>query len=138
MTPTKNTAPTKPEAKPEVAAKPEAKFQEFKSSRPSTRLTTPGGQGIAFLNYTFITSDEGVIKYLKDEIANGLRLISLGETLTTTEINPMARLKEQIIQEYKESEAQKAKDALAGKVKDMGSTDQSAKIKPMTTKEVAS
>ena len=135
--PTTSTTSTTSTAPAEKAA-PEASFQQYKSSRHSTRMITPAGKKIAFMNFQFITSDQECIDYLDAEIEAGIRTITKGEKLTTKEIDPMARLKAEIIAEH---EAKKTKDALAafqGKSRDMGSTNVPAgKIKASSTKNVA-
>ena len=115
------------EPTPEPVQEPvlEIKFQHYECARQSTKLLTPTGRAIIFINHEFITSDEGLIEYLNNEIANGLRDVTKGALMTAAEADPMAALKAKWIEEGKKQAQQEAEQAALGVSADMGDTRKS-------------
>lgn len=114
----------------------EPKVQEYKFSRPCSKLITESGKIITFINYTFLTLDQECIDYLDQQIAGGMTELAKGSLMTATEADPMSALKRKHIQEY--LDAQSAQSANPGE--DFGSYGaQSAanKLNPSSTQDVA-
>jgi|TARA_R110000764_G_scaffold58467_8_gene127122 hypothetical protein len=116
----------------------EAQFQQYKSARPAVRLVTYSGLRLTFTNFQFLTQSEEAIDYLDSEIAKGLQGISKGDVLTTSDLDPMQSMRKQVRAELlAEIQAAAANEAV-GKSRDMGETENKAKISPASTKQVAS
>lgn len=113
-------------------------WQQYKSARPSVRTITSSGKRICFTNYEYFTREKDVVEWLDSEISNyGLPGITKGELMSTSERDPMEKLKKQHIAEYLAAE-EVAKIATArGEYKDMGSTEKGANINPATSRIVA-
>ncbi len=101
-------APTVPtestEVVPPAQAVPEDQYQQYTASRVSTCLITPSGKRINFTNYQLYTKDSEIIRYLDREIEAGTIGIIKGKILTTSELNPEAAKKREIIEEFKASQ----------------------------------
>ena len=116
----------------------EAQFQQYKSARPAVRLVTYSGLRLTFTNFQFLTQSEEAIDYLDSEIARGLQGISKGDVLTTSDLDPMQSMRKQVRAELlAEIQAAAANEAV-GNSRDMGETENKAKISPASTKQVAS
>lgn len=121
---------------PSVQAPPvveERKFQHYSSSRLNMAMLTKIGQRINFISGVFITDDKSVIRYLDEEIANGLNIITKGELLTEKEADPMEALKKKHIAEYLEQQAELAKQASLGITRDMGETEEKTRLNPLSS-----
>lgn len=101
----------------------EVMWQEYMSAAPAVRTITNKGTRIAFTDHKYYTDRKEVVRWLDNEIANRtLPGITKGKFLTSTERDPVARLKKQHIKEYLAEQAQVAADVAAGKFPDMGTT----------------
>ena len=115
---------------------PELKYQHYSCSRQAMRMISTGGRKITFVGYQYLTCEQEIIDYLDNEIAQGLRVITKGDLLTSKEADPLEKLKEKHIAEYLATQraAQKG-DA------DMGNTKTPeqllASLKPLATAGVA-
>jgi len=116
-----------------VAQVEERKFQHYSSSRLNMAMLTKIGQRINFISGVFITDDQSVIRYLDEEIANGLNIITKGELLTEKEADPMEALKKKHIAEYLEQQAELAKQASLGITRDMGETEEKTRLNPLSS-----
>ena len=100
----------------------EQKYQQYTSSRQSMKMITTKGRKIIFVGYKYMTCEKEIIDYLDHEIANGLKVVTKGELLTSKEADPMEALKTKHIKEYLAKEQQELTDIALGKTKDMGNT----------------
>ena len=112
---------TTPTLTPKATKEPERKFQHYACSRQAMRMITPEGRKITFVGHKYITAEEAIIAYLDAEIANGLRVITKGELLTSLEADPLEALRRKHVAEYLAS--QKAEEK-----QDMGSTKTPAQL----------
>lgn len=115
----------------------EEEFQQYNSAKPSVRLITEAGFRITFTNYTYLTQNEDAISYLDRQIASGLQGITKGEVVTTSDLDPMAKLRKELEAKIREELAQEAANAAKGITRDMGDTESKAGIKVATAKDVA-
>lgn len=118
-------------------SKQEEEFQQYKSAKPSIRLITEKGFRITFTNYTYLTQNEDAIAYLDRQIEAGLQGVTKGEVLTTSDLNPMAKLRKELEAQIRAEMAEEAKNAALGITRDMGETEAKAGIKVATAKDVA-
>ena len=116
----------------------EAQFQQYKSARPAVRLVTYSGLRLTFTNFQFLTQSEEAIDYLDSEIAKGLQGISKGDVLTTSDLDPMQSMRKQVRAELLAELKVAAANEAVGNSRDMGETENKAKISPASTKQVAS
>jgi len=124
---------------PQVDVKDVLKYQHYSSARIAMRLVTEKGKRIIFTGFEYYTQDEDIIKYLDDEIKQGLPGITKGKLMSFAEKDPMEKLKREIIAEHEEKKAQEAADAARGIKKDMGNTKEKgeAAINPLGSDKVA-
>ena len=116
----------------------EAQFQQYRSARPAVRLVTHSGLRLTFTNFQFLTQSEEAIAYLDSEIAKGLQGISKGDVLTTSDLDPMQSMRKQVRAELLAELKVAAANEAVGNSRDMGETENKAKISPASTKQVAS
>lgn len=116
------------------------KYQHYTSARQSMKMITTKGRKVVFVNYQYITCEQEIIKYLDDEIDNGIKVITKGKLLTSKEADPMEALKTKHIAEFLAAQQQEKKDAALGKTKDMGNTKTKEQLatalKPTSSKGV--
>jgi len=117
-----------------IKADTSPRFQHYASSRRSMRMITEEGKAVIFINFKFITDDEDTIAYLDEEIRKGLRDVTKGELLTSEEADPMAGIKKAAIEEYKQQQAELAKQQALGIEPDMGTTEKTH-LNPSSTKQ---
>lgn len=111
-------------------------FTKFTCTRQATKMFTPDGARISFINHQYLTDNENIIAYLRAEIAAGARFIKEEGTVTSEDLDPMNKLRKKFFEEFKaEQEAARLK-ALAGDVPDMGSYS-TPKLNPASSKNVA-
>jgi hypothetical protein len=89
-----------PKLEPKAAPEPENIYQQYTCSRVSTCMITPLGKRANFTNYEYYTKDPDIIEYLDAEIEFGVRGIKKGALVAAEDINPMAALKRQHIEEF--------------------------------------
>lgn len=104
-----------------------SKYQHYISAKQHTKLVTPTGRMIPFVNFKFITNDPELIAYLDKEIELRIPGITKGELLTHEEADPMQALRNKHIMEYLAKEAAGKKENI-----DMGSTVATG-INPVST-----
>lgn len=112
------------QAELDSVAEEEIVYQQYKSSRPSTRVVTESGIRISFVGFELLTTDPHVMEYLDNQIAkNGLPGITKGEALTLSDRNPMATMERKLRAEIRAEMEAEALARSRGEFKDMGSTD---------------
>jgi len=123
----------------QVDVKDVPKYQHYSSARIAMRLVTEKGKRIIFTGFEYFTQDEDIIKYLDDEIRQGLPGITKGKLMSFAEKDPMEKLKREIIAEHEDKKAQEAADAARGIKKDMGNTKKGSEpaINPLGSDQVA-
>lgn len=122
----------KPETPPQ-----EEEFQQYHSAKPSVRLITDNGFRITFTKFQYITQNQDAIDYLDAQIKLGIPGIIKGEIVTTTDLDPMAKLRKEIEEEVRAKLIKEAKDEALGIEKDMGETESKAGMKVASSKTVA-
>ena len=123
---TPNAAPMPIAAAPEV---PEVVYQVYHSSLKSMKMITPEGTPVIFMDHKTLTDVPEVISYLESEISSRkCAYLSKGESVKSSELDPIANLRKKIIAEY---EAEK----LAGAKQDHGQYE-SGKLDPASTNSV--
>lgn len=118
------------------AAKDERVFTKFSSTRQATRMFTHKGIRISFVNHQFITDNEEIISYLRDEIKQGLRVIKEEGQYTSADLDPMVQLRNKFFAEFKAEQEAKEIAKLKGELPDMGSTVQ-GNLNASSSKNVA-
>ncbi len=126
-----------PEAVPVPESVPE--YQTYICSRVSTILISKIGQRIRFSNFTFITKEQSIIDYLDEEIAAGLKDITKGERVFTSDKDPMAALRAKHFKEFEDQKEQEAKNKALGITRNMGDNRPKDKpgLSPLSTNQVA-
>ncbi len=77
--------------------------QKFVSTKPALRLVTEKGKLIKFINYSFVTSVPSEADYLKEQIDEGLNLISFEGAVTADDLDPMAGFRAKVEAEVRAS-----------------------------------
>lgn len=113
-------------------------YNSYVSALVSTQMITKFGRRIRFTDKLFITKDPALIEYLDEEIANGNQYISKGEMVDTAERDPMAVLRAKHFKEFKEMQAEEARNKALGITKDMGNTGAKTGLNPLSTGNTAS
>jgi len=106
-------------------------YQTYNSSRVSMQMVSTTGRRIRFSDYLFITKDEDLIEFLDREIALGNPYVTKGGKVATANRDPMAILRAKFYDEFKQAQAEEAKNRALGITKDMGSTANPAPINPL-------
>lgn len=83
----------------------EKEFQVYKSSLPNQRIALPSGKLLRITSGKYITDRKDEIEFLDAEIEAGFPYLSKTGTVTSTELDPMAALRQRIIAEYVEQQA---------------------------------
>jgi len=108
-------APADPTETPVMAetTKPIKIFRKFRHVRPSAKMLTHKGTPAIFLNYECITDNKEVIDYILAEIELGLTYVTDSGEVTSESLNPMADLKNRVIEEYLADQAKLKEDTAA-------------------------
>lgn len=118
----------------------EVLWQQYRSARAATRTITDKGKHIKFTHHEYYTRESDVVEWLDKEIAGGtLPGITRGELVTTSERDPLEKLKKKHIAEYIKEQEEAALAVLRGESPDMGNSKSpgAASINPASSKLVA-
>ena len=112
-------------------------FQEYLSAKSGIRLVTPKGFRITFTDGRYLTQRQDVIDYLDNEIKEGLRAVTKGKSMTSSDLDPMESLRKKFFAEFAAKQAEEAKNKALGILPDMGTTEAKAGIKVASSATVA-
>ena len=123
------------------APAPEDTYQQYTSVRHGIRIITDKGIRCSFAGGDFVTKDPDVIAYFNEELSkqpSGLPGIAKGELLTTSDLDPMEKLRKKFFAEFQaQADAKKAALALGQSV-DMGTTPDATNIGAVNSGQTAS
>ena len=100
----------------------EKEYNVYHCARDTMHMCTPKGRDIRFVDKRVVTDNKEVIKFLDSEIKAGNRFITVSKenpTVKSSDLNPMATIKKNIIREFL---LEQAAEAEANKPRDMGTT----------------
>ena len=101
----------------------EKTFNVYKSTMASHKLVTSTGKVLSIVDYQLITNNAEDIEFLDAEVKAGFPFLSKAEQVTSTELDPMAKLRAKMKEEARQEILAETKD----------SNYEAAKAKPAST-----
>ena len=123
-----------------IPDEPEKVFHVFYHTLPNCNMTIPTGGRVSFVNHRYVTDQQHEINHLQTEIARGNHRLSIlkgQETMTSTELDPMASMKKQYFEEFKALQAEAARKIASGEPLSQ-SESEVIPLTPGSTSDIAS
>ena len=110
-----------------VQKEAESTYNVYESTMQSHKLVRTDGKAISVIGGKIITNDKKDIEFLDAEIEAGLIYLRPATQVTSTDLDPMSKLRAQMKAEAREEILAETKD----------STSEAAKVKPASTATLA-